>query len=75
MCDKGRIRHEMQLHSTARNLPHHVLADVDWKRQQAKNRAQRYMVTDGDHRQAVDASRRCLSHRRENDSWHRLLQE
>ena len=28
MCAKGRIRHEVRLRLSARNLPHHVLADV-----------------------------------------------
>ena len=53
MHAKGRIRHKACLRSSARNLPCHILADVDQRRQQARIRAQRYREThtemDGGH--------------------------
>ena len=73
MFAKGYIRHEMCLHSSAHNLPRHVLADVDRRRQQARIRAQRYRETHGDHKRAADAARRRLCRQRENNSRSRLL--
>ena len=73
MCAKGYIRHEMCLRSSAHNLSWHVLADVDRRRQQARNRDQRYRETHGDHKRAADAARRQLSRQRENDSQSRVL--
>ena len=75
VCAKGRIRHEACLHSRARNLPCHVLLmsiGEDSKSQLGGKHI--YKETHGDQRRTAEAARRHLSRQRENDSWHRLLQ-
>ena len=57
-CAKGLIWHHVCSRSSARNLSHHVLADVKRKGQQARIRAQRYREIHEDQRQAIDATRR-----------------
>ena len=58
MYAKGHIRHHACLRPSARNLPCHVLAAVDQRRQQVRIRAQRYRETHEDQRWAAGAARR-----------------